>query len=535
MGQQPWPVPLTALEGASAGTIAWRRHGRLHLTVVVKASFAFVPGGVMTLADPEPIVRPNSSGPDDMAPFNKRIDVWVTGHAQVDPAQPKVPVRFVLYREGDMLIDNSVELGSDQPTPSDRVPLTPFGPVVRARVLDLSARRVEVPVQFQLDALQWAPLNQRIKDLVGDEWIGLSGTHPALGDFATQLPGAKAAARLYNRTAPSDPKEVPLFASALVIDADNQLCSVTWRGQTVLDNPGVMATSHVVAGVELPGRALEWCDPFATVAQTLDSAHRMSAASAPAPSPSAMPARDETGPSEKQATEYQALPFSGKKAAPPPKEALEPKKSSGTVAMASVDVQSIIGATKPTPFDSGSTVESRSDSPPPPDSEPSMDLGKMVYFVPSDELTKKASPSAEEPSAALGSTLDFVPSEVASATPFSGISAAPAPSTEEPSADLGGTVDFTPSDMSSATPFSGTAAGAPPSASAAADEPAPISDPPETPVVTPSGELRARAGAAHAIPFQYETESPVQQLVGDFDGLGTGTADLTDGAAEQPP
>ena len=41
---------------ATLGSVLWRAHGQLHLTIIAKATYAFRHDGVMTVCEPERLV-----------------------------------------------------------------------------------------------------------------------------------------------------------------------------------------------------------------------------------------------------------------------------------------------------------------------------------------------------------------------------------------------------------------------------------------------------------------------------------------------
>ena len=51
------PIALHTDGAIAATAVPWRFRGRLQLTVVVKATFTLVPGGVAALAAPRDVVR----------------------------------------------------------------------------------------------------------------------------------------------------------------------------------------------------------------------------------------------------------------------------------------------------------------------------------------------------------------------------------------------------------------------------------------------------------------------------------------------
>jgi hypothetical protein len=240
----------------------------LHLTVIVKATLALEPGGAMPLIRPDPLVLPEPHHADDLAPFTRWVDVWLEGHAQLHPGARTAPVRLGIYREGKMMLDKRVDLARlVAPARPGVFPLTPLGPVARPAPLDLTAMLVEVPADFVIEKLQWAPKDQWLRGLAGDEWIGLAGTS-ASGSFATRLPGIHALARAYSRERPGTHEDVALAPSSLVVDCDSNRCRVVWRGQMPLQSAADLALTQIVAGVATETRPIQWQEPVATLAPT---------------------------------------------------------------------------------------------------------------------------------------------------------------------------------------------------------------------------------------------------------------------------
>jgi hypothetical protein len=134
----PHPVDIVALGLCAADVALWRMEGKLHVTVLVKATFDFTADGAMTLVEPEELVRAevhHNKNPmrsvrltTDFAPFLPRADVTLTGHAcaPLGTIVEAVAVRLVVYREGP-LVDKTVhargDAKGDQTAPFDRIPL----------------------------------------------------------------------------------------------------------------------------------------------------------------------------------------------------------------------------------------------------------------------------------------------------------------------------------------------------------------------------------------------------------------------------
>jgi hypothetical protein len=142
-----WPIPVIPLGNVSAGVVAWRRGGRLHISPIVKATFAFAPGAVMTPAAPNPLrvseqlrdETPDSSirASLDTAPQLQHADVIFAGHAYAPSGieAQRVAVRLLVRSsKGLLLVDKRLEVLGDRmlipgrpppdPTPFKRVPLT---------------------------------------------------------------------------------------------------------------------------------------------------------------------------------------------------------------------------------------------------------------------------------------------------------------------------------------------------------------------------------------------------------------------------
>ncbi len=51
------PDAVTSAAGSAAAAVVWRLEGRLHVTVIVKSTFAFAQDAAMTRVEPQPILR----------------------------------------------------------------------------------------------------------------------------------------------------------------------------------------------------------------------------------------------------------------------------------------------------------------------------------------------------------------------------------------------------------------------------------------------------------------------------------------------
>ncbi|MGK3997698.1 DUF2169 domain-containing protein [Sorangium sp. So ce1024] len=312
---------VTALPGTSATAMAWRTaQGQLHLTTIVKATFAFAPDAEMPLVEPQPVFRAevhNGNNPlrgirftSDLAPYLGRADVLFTGYAHA-PRGTRVQsmhVRLAIADSSRVLLDRQLLVrdrdgfermpltcdratsgvdGQENPfgrgpdpaaanivDPRDPSRPAGFGPIARAlparrRRLGSTPRKVleapiaEIPDGFDWGYFQAAPEGQQIDHLRGGEWILLEGLHPSLPRLTTRLPGARAAARIHGLGSfgVTEGTRLDLVADTLHIDGEEQRCTVVWRRSVPLPHEGALAAVRVVAGVELPGAPITWAPP----------------------------------------------------------------------------------------------------------------------------------------------------------------------------------------------------------------------------------------------------------------------------------
>ncbi|MEO5730878.1 MAG: DUF2169 domain-containing protein, partial [Byssovorax sp.] len=321
------PDAVTSAAGAAAAALAWRLEGQLHVTVVVKSTFAFAQNAAMARVEPQPILRsevhhgkhPTRSVQftSDLAPYLAQADVLFTGHACVragaivqaqlvrlqifDGAgtqpllnkallvqDPKGFDRMPLVYERafgglgsqDNPLGTGAAPGSPEPnivTPGDPRRVASFAPIgriwpARKRLLGTTPRSaldgdiVELPGTFDWAYYQAAPPDQRIDFLRGDEWILLEGVHPTLPRVQMQLPRARGVAWLYGLSASGIPEghELILDADTLRIDGDEQRCTVVWRAAISLPSEEALQSLRIMAAVQIDGEQLSWIDPGAT-------------------------------------------------------------------------------------------------------------------------------------------------------------------------------------------------------------------------------------------------------------------------------
>ncbi|WP_437958298.1 DUF2169 domain-containing protein [Sorangium sp. So ce119] len=312
---------VTALPGTTAAAMAWRTaQGQLHLTAIVKATFAFAPDSEMPVVEPQPIFRGevhHGNNPirgirfaSDLAPYLGRADVMFTGHAyaprgtRAQSMHVRLAVadsrrilldRQLLVRDRDgfermpLTCDRAASGADGQENPFGRGPdpaaaniIDPrdpsrpagLGPIARAlparrRRLGATPRKaleapiVDIPDGFDWGYFQAAPEGQQIDHLRGDEWILLEGLHPSLPRLAMRLPGARGAARIHGLggLGVAEGTRLDLVADTLHIDGEEQRCTVVWRRSFPLPHAGALAAVRIVAGVELAGTPIAWAPP----------------------------------------------------------------------------------------------------------------------------------------------------------------------------------------------------------------------------------------------------------------------------------
>jgi len=310
----PDPIRVNSLGKASCGALLWRGGGPLWVSVIVKSTFRLIPGGPAELIDPVEIVRSERLGAtgfveaaDEAIPFLPNAAVLLVGSACAIGGQPTPSATVRLGVAADRaLLDKTLYVYGDRtgpaagPAPYLRMPISydrayggpsvpenpvgtgaergskvpnivvpgndgrpgGFGPIAqtwsaRRHLLGsidpatLHAQMPEVPGGFDCRYFNPAPLDQQVERLRGDEWIVLDGMHPAHTRVQTRLPAARARAERY--AAGTANVAVDMRADMLLIDAENMICSVVWRGRftaTGLDD------IRVAAGIELPGQPL---------------------------------------------------------------------------------------------------------------------------------------------------------------------------------------------------------------------------------------------------------------------------------------
>jgi hypothetical protein len=98
------------------GSTLWRLAGKLQVTVIIKATFAFSLDDEVSCIQPQPVRRsdecargvPSLCGASDVAPRVLEADVMLHGHAYAAPGTTESRIRLALERDGLALIDKTL-------------------------------------------------------------------------------------------------------------------------------------------------------------------------------------------------------------------------------------------------------------------------------------------------------------------------------------------------------------------------------------------------------------------------------------------
>ncbi|MBK8942699.1 MAG: pentapeptide repeat-containing protein [Polyangiaceae bacterium] len=288
-----WPIAVSPPQTCDVGTLVFRRGGRLHVTCVVKATFAMVHGGFCFPVDPRPlsqVERPLLGIPGatpeatiETWPAVAKPEVLLWGDAVAPNRDPvrAMPVRMVVWKNGPRLDKTLHVYGPREderylPSPFSALPLlwertgrgahgdNPAGsregrpasvidPARPHAAASFAARGVgwpgrhvpwspsepfppatpwEWPDSIPAEAFNAAPADQRLDTIDGDEWLIFEGMHADLPRFATRLPRAIAAAKLIDSSGPRETFRMAI--DTLLIDMTNLQLSVLWRGSIPL-------------------------------------------------------------------------------------------------------------------------------------------------------------------------------------------------------------------------------------------------------------------------------------------------------------
>ena len=148
-----WPIEATALGGVTCGTLAFTTAGRIHVTIVVKATFAFVRDRAMVPVDPDPIAvtdRHLEQDParslivaGDLAPYRPAADVTLHGHAVAFQGRPtrSFHVRMMIAREGRTILEKLLLVRGSRDRSSPSPEPVPF--VKMPLLYELAARGID--------------------------------------------------------------------------------------------------------------------------------------------------------------------------------------------------------------------------------------------------------------------------------------------------------------------------------------------------------------------------------------------------------
>lgn len=219
------------------------------------------------------------------------------------------------------------------PAPTTRAPESTPGELTAA------TRGRPIAVDYA-DDFDWryflaAPPELQVDRVNGDEWLLLEGVHPEHARVRTQLPKARARARVVVvQAGPASAQLVDLVLDTIAIDADRMTASLVFRQSLPLVDETLVERIHVQVALALGDRAIEWPEPAPASTPMSRPAESRPAASRPAePKPeekkeSAAPkgevvaeaTSDLSAHAAQLAAELagQALPFGRGRQAPPP-------------------------------------------------------------------------------------------------------------------------------------------------------------------------------------------------------------------------
>ncbi|MDC3959773.1 DUF2169 family type VI secretion system accessory protein [Polyangium jinanense] len=220
-----------------ASLFPWQpRQGAHAVTVICKATFELAPGE-SPLAARREAVWDTKSPASDMAPFKRRADVLVLGHAH----PPKAPAASALVAQlGVGTLQKAVEVRADRGWIAEGFgPVAPTSPA-RLSLLGKHAASWDArtwntkPLPEDVDGAYFnlAPGDQQLANLAGDEPIVLVNLHPSYPRLETKL--ARVVPRVTVERMGGAPQEVRLRCDTLTFDTDRQLAMLVWRGVVLL-------------------------------------------------------------------------------------------------------------------------------------------------------------------------------------------------------------------------------------------------------------------------------------------------------------
>ncbi|MEZ4299501.1 MAG: DUF2169 domain-containing protein [Polyangiaceae bacterium] len=255
----------------------------------------------------------------EMVPYLARTDIVLTGHACAPEGEPaaRVAVRLLVSRES-ILLDKKLEVLGDRDKqgerqPFDRIPLiyeralggigwednpmgagcrpgaepdtgaanildpshpersVGFGPLsrmwpTRRRLLGSMTRKaldepiVEIPDDFDWTYFHAAPVDQRVELLHGNEWVMVEGVHAVVPQIRSRLPDARVLGSVAGLVPGGAARAMQLSIDMLHVDADEQTCTVVWRGALPVRDEATIGALDVSLALEVEGQTIEWSE-----------------------------------------------------------------------------------------------------------------------------------------------------------------------------------------------------------------------------------------------------------------------------------
>lgn len=245
-------------------SVRWQpRSGAHALTVVCKATYDLQPGTSALATEQEPPWENDVYGDadssricaaSDLAPFKRRVDVLVMGHAHAPRGlSARAPMaRIVVGR-----LEKAVEVRADR-THADLLGLGPIAPGRFARTAMLGRHAATWdhrawntrPLPEDVDGafFNTASADQQLPELAGDEAIVLEFLHPRHARLATRLARVVPRALVQRKNRAS--QELRLRCDTLTIDADRGLAMLVWRGVVLVAHPGDEGRVIVTAEID---------------------------------------------------------------------------------------------------------------------------------------------------------------------------------------------------------------------------------------------------------------------------------------------
>ena len=225
------------------GWIVWQsRSSGASLTVVCKATYALCPGESPLADEQDPVNATDRFWnddprqvlvlPSDLAPFKRRADVLLTGHAHAPRGKP---ARALVARLRVGEVDKSIEVSAESGfTATGLGPISPISPERSAKLGRHAAtwdhaRWHEHALPDDIDPAYFnaALPDQQVDALRPSERIGLENLDPEHRRLVTTLHTAtpRATVEWPNR----GPEDIGFRCDTLWIDTDRRRCSLTWR------------------------------------------------------------------------------------------------------------------------------------------------------------------------------------------------------------------------------------------------------------------------------------------------------------------